>query len=370
MNRARVMIAVTLGGLLVVGCVSSSTAPDSWSELASYPRTDAVPRLVVYGSLSKHLPAYRAATTLETFLYGPDADEDLILRNPQGMTAIGERLLVCDQGWPDVVAIDLRSGRMDSWCDPDHPPRCPVDVAADDGGKVYVADATLRCVLVYEANGRFVEQLALGDAPASDRFRPCGLAVADGVLYVGNVADRRLDRFDLAAHQWLTSFSPPPGRASLMAPTGVCVGPGGVILIADAVQGTVHRVTVGGEWLEPLGQPGRGPGQFVRPKQVCCTPSGLILVVDAGRQSVLTLDSRGRPFAEIRESGSRWGGWTLPMGVAVLPPVAMQALAEHQVAGQTTLPPVCVVVSDSLGRPSLTLVGVVGDLVAEITDAS
>jgi hypothetical protein len=245
-----------------------------------------------------------------------------------------------------------------------------VDVATDDGGKVYVTDVTLRCVLVYEANGRFVEQLAPGDAPGSDRFRPCGLAVADGVLYVGNVAGRRLDRFNLVAHQWLASFSPPSDRPSLMAPTGVCIGPGGVILIADAVQGMVHRVTVGGEWLEPLGRPGRGPGQFVRPKQVCCTPSGLILVVDAGRQSVVALDSGGRLFAEIRESGDSWGGWTLPMGVAVLPPAAMRALAEHQVAGQTTLPPVSVIVSDSLGRPSLTLLGVVGERAAEVTDAS
>ncbi|MBN2563191.1 MAG: hypothetical protein JXQ75_19890 [Phycisphaerae bacterium] len=369
MNLTRVMIAVSLSGLLAAGCVSSRAAPQAWSELASYPRSDAVPRLAVYGSLATHLPAYRAASTLETFLYGPDATEDLALRNPQGMAAIGDRLLVCDQGWPDVAVIDLRTGKIDSWCDPDHAPQCPVDVTTDHAGKVYVADTTRHCVLVYGANGKFVEQLAPGDT-AGDQFRPCGLAVVDGVLCVGNLAGRRLDRFDLAAHQWLASFSPPPERPSCMAPTGVCEGPGGVILVADAVQGMIHRVTVGGEWLEPLGRPGRGPGQFVRPKQVCCAPSGLILVVDAGRQSVVVLDSGGHAFAEIREHPGTWDGWTLPMGLLVLPPAAMQVLAEHQVAGQAVLPQVCIVVSDSLGKPSLTLLGVVGDQATEVADES
>lgn len=362
------MMALSLGGLLATGCATGPGARPAWSELAAFPQPGAVPRLAVYGGLNKHLPKYRAVSALESFLYGPHSSESFFLRNPQGMTMLGERILVCDQGLPDVVAIDLNSGKTAPWCDQDHRPRCPVDITTDGAGQVFVADTTVRAVLVYEAGGKFVEELTPGEGPAGG-FRPCGLAVGGDVLYVGNLDARRLERFDLASGAWLSPFSPPAGSPSLVAPTGVWVTPEDVILIADAVRGVVHRVTTLGRWLEALGSPGRGPGQFVRPKQVCCTASGLILVSDAGRQSVLVLDAQGRHFAEIREAPEAWEGWTLPMGLLLLDSASVQSLTVRA-AGGMTLPDQCVIVSDSLGKPSLTLLGLVERGAAEVAYGS
>jgi sugar lactone lactonase YvrE len=336
--------------------------------LASFPAADVSPRVAVYGSLHKHLPAYKPVSALEVFLYGPQETDPHLLRHPQGMTVVGERLLICDQGVPDVVALNLSTGKSESWCDPDHRPRCPVGIAADAGGRVYVSDTTIRAVLVYGPDGKFVEQLE-GEAGTTGNFRPCGLLVADGVLYVGNLAARKVDRFDLASGRWLSPFSPPEGAGPLIAPTGLGLTPDGTILVADAVAGVVHRVSSDGRWAEPLGSRGRGPGSFVRPKQVCCTYAGLILVSDAGRQSVLVFDAEGRYLAEVLGQPDGWGGWTLPMGLVSLPDGAVRALAAEAPGGGRLTGRDCVIVSDSLGKPSLTVLGILDNRGAEVADA-
>ena len=366
LTRHTVAALFTFASLLAAGCAATTGPTPPWAELAAFPRAQDAPRLAVYGGLNKHLPRYRAVSALETFLYGPHSSETFFLRNPQGLALLGRRILVCDQGLPDLVAIDLNTGRTAPFCDQDHRPRCPVNVTTDHLDRVYVADTTLHAVLVYDADGRFLEQLTpAGEDP--EKFRPCGLTVGADVLYVGNLAPpARLERFELTTRRWLTPFSPPTGSPALIAPTGVCPAPDGSILIADAVRGLLHRVTPEGRWLAPLGSPGRGPGQFVRPKQVCCTAAGLILVSDAGRQSVVVLDARGRPFAEIHEAPEAWDGWTLPTGLLLVDP----ALLPPQPGCGTDPPQQCVIVSDALGKPSLTLLGIVGPQPAEVAYGS
>ena len=95
---------------------------------------------------------------------------------------------------------------------------------------------------------------------------------------------------------------------------------------------------------------------MVRPKQVSCTPEGIILVSDAGRQSVLVFDREGRYLTEVHERADLWRGWTLPTGMLTVAPSALGSV-EH--AGETLRPAAFVIVSDSLGGESLTLLGIV-----------
>lgn len=358
--RAIAAIAAIVPG----GCAVPQRTTAVRTRPVCIPDEHTVPRVIVYGSLGRLRPDQDQSSPLERFLYGPDAGRILPdrLRNPQGMTLWTDRLLVCDQGVPELVSVDLSTGRRRSWGDADHPPRCPVDVASDTEGNVYVADTTLGAVLLYDAHQRFRGQLVNPAAgpfrAAAVRSRPSAVLVRDNTLYVGDVGTHTLARYDLARQRWLVPLVPDRDLPPLVAPVGLCATRDGVILVVEGVGGIVHRVMPDGQWSRPIGAPGRGPGQFVRPKHVCCTPSGLILVTDAGRQSVLVFDPTGRFLLEVA-GGPEWPGFTFPAGIVALASLDAEAVMQHMNTNGATQPDECVIVSDTLSDASLTVLGVI-----------
>jgi len=333
-----------------------------------FPTCEQVPRVIVYGDLFSRLPEFDATPPIERFLYGPNRVGKTPLRNPQGMALLGPLLLVCDQGQPDIVAINVVTGRCDRWCDAEHRPRCPVDIVIDRQ-RVFVADTTERAVLLFDPAGQFLGRLAPPDG-AEDGFRPTALAIHESILYIGNTGGACIERYDLNNQRWLEPMTPPAARGYRPAPTGLAVDSNGVLLIADSLGATLWRVTREGRWLSNVGRAGRGPGQFVRPKQVCTAASGLILVSDAGRQSILVFKEDGTFLTEIHEQRDRWDGWTMPAGlVTVTPhdPVVWNFCAER--AGDTPAE-TYVIVSDVLGGRSLSVLGIVGHETNRTTDSA
>jgi hypothetical protein len=294
---------------------------------------------------------------LDEFLYGPTPVPNAWLRNPQGFTILQTRLLVCDQGYPDVISVNLETGVSAAWQDQSRPPRCPVAIAVGDNGMVYVADTTLRAVLVYLPGGGFVERIAPSDE-ADRPFRPASLLAHRGILYIGNIGENRVDRWSTADRQWLTPIAAAPDGAGFVAPTGLAITRDEVLLIVDSIRARVFRLTAAGEWLEPIGRPGRGEGEFIRPKQVCVTPSGLIIVSDAGRQSVMAFTADGRFVTEIREQADEWRGFTLPAGLLSLPGDGLSALMAEGRPAPDPPPDEWIIVSDSLSAASLNVLGV------------
>lgn len=340
----------------IAGCAGLGGMPPEWQEMAVFATGDDQPRIVVYGSLARHLPQFEPTPGLDEFLYGPTPVPNAYLRNPQGLVMLGHRLLVCDQGYPDIISVNLVTGISAAWEDQSRAPRCPVDIAVEANGMVYVADTTLRAVLVYLPSGGFVEQLIAGDDPA--RFRPASLLVHEGVLYVGNLSERRVERWSIAGREWLSPITPAPDGAGFVAPTGLAMTHDGILLIVDSVRGRVFRLASDGVWLAPLGRPGREPGEFVRPKQICISPSGMVFVADAGRQSVMVFRPDGGFVTEIREQVDAWRGFTLPTGLLALPGDALDALFAEDRPIPEPRPDEWVVVTDTLGGASLNLLGV------------
>lgn len=364
------LIWTALAVLAGSGCAANH-GPDVARRPVWVPDDTAVPRVIVYGSLDNLLPARDDTPALEKFLYGPNPGRFSLshLRNPQGMARLGARILVCDQGFPDILAVDMATGRSVSWGDADHRPRCPVDIATDDaGGRVYVADTTLRSVLVYAGDERFVRELC-PTGGSREPFRPSSVVVDEGILYVGNLAGRKVERFDVARETWLPAFAPSGEELALVAPTGIAAGPAGDLLVVDALQGVVHRVTKEGRWLIPIGKPGREAGQFVRPKQVRCTPSGLIFVSDAGRQSVVVFDAEGRFLFEVSGDTGNGRGFSLPMGLVAVASSELPVLAKRFAEDPGIASDECMIVSDTLGGQSLIVLGVVGQATEGHSDA-
>jgi hypothetical protein len=174
---------------------------------------------------------------------------------------------------------------------------------------------------------------------------------------VGDAGERHIDRWDRNGREWLDPLSPPAGYPPVIAPTGLAMTADGMLLIADAISARVLRFSPDGRWLKPIGRPGRQDGEFVRPKQVCVSGGGLILVTDAGRQSIVVFDAEGRFVTEVREREGTWVGMTMPAGLLALTPQQLPVTLRES-RDQSAVPEGYVVVSDSLGRNSLVLLGV------------
>jgi sugar lactone lactonase YvrE len=364
--RLNAILGITCA--LACGACAPSTQTPKWFVPQTFAAPNGAPELTVMGDLAEVLPNFRKSSTLEEFLYGPADTPPPLLRNAQGIVRVGDQLLVCDQGRPDVVAIDFQTGRVRSWIDdPARRPRCPVDITADESGNVYVSDTTLKVILAYGPGGQYLNQIAPGDVASSNDFRPGGVLAHKGTLYVGDLANHCVRRWSFDEGTWLTSMKPVDAVPKMIAPTGISVTHDDTLIVADAVAGTVFRLTLDGRPMAPLGRRGRGDGEFVRPKQACVTRGGLICVTDAGRQSISVFDHSGTFLIELHERANAWGGLTLPMGIASLGVCESLELNRNPNFSKYADTSDWLVVSDSLGAPSLVLIGVddlVGSAVA------
>lgn len=360
MVRNKVRVVLTTAGILIAfaaGCAGNGRALPEWRALATFGDAQSVPKIVVYGDFAAHLPRFNPTPALDEFLYGPAPVPHSILRNPQGLTMLGDKLLVCDQGYPDIISLNLANGLSTGWEERDRAPRCPVAIDVGEDGTVYVADTTLRAVLIYDGNGRFIEQL-VPPQQTNPYFRPSSVLLRDRILYIGNVGDHRVERWNLAERQWMSPIVPPADRTGFMAPTGLAMTSDNVLLILDSIRSRVFRFSPEGEWLKPIGRPGRLEGEFVRPKQMGITPSGLLFIADAGRQSVMVFTAEGDFLLELRERPDEWRGFTLPTGILPLAADALDVLAARGVALPEPKPDEWVIVSDTLNASSLNLLGV------------
>lgn len=338
------------------GCVSGNGTQQPkmpCTQFVSYGKGVTATVLEEFGSLTT---VGRSQKTWERILYGPQESSKRALRTPQGLATDGHYIWVCDQGFPDVFQVDPQSGNIRSATARTHRPASPIALARDDSGNLYVADATRRAVLVFGPDGRLQYELA---ADASGQpFEPTALLVRNQQLFIADRSHCQISRYDLATRTWNAPLAPPPESDGLAVPTGLAMTQDGVLLIADAMLGVIHRVDAQGTWLAPIAQRGRGTGQLVRPIGVCCTPSGLIAVADAARQSVAIFDGDGTHLIDLSGGDNGWRGWTLPMGVACLsekPGVAGLATDQGEVQSEW------IVVSDMLGGSGLTLIGIATD---------
>jgi DNA-binding beta-propeller fold protein YncE len=163
-------------------------------------------------------------------------------------------------------------------------------VAIDDAsGDVYVSDAVLNNVQVYDAAGRLARQVLSPVIPA-------GLAICGGSLYVVDAGSQTVKNFDLQG-DLIREWGSPTGFR-FRAQSGIaCDVAGGRLYLADTDNQRIQWYDLGGTFLGQFGALGSGPGQFRVPLGVALSPAADILyVLDLNVQRVqafcLTADAR------------------------------------------------------------------------------
>ena len=253
----------------------------------------------------------------------PDTSDALVIDKPSAIVSRGGRVYVAEPGARAITVFDAARKRLFRFGlrEPNVLKR-PQALALDDAGKVYVLDAQLRKVMIFDGMGLFLDAIALGRAFSN----PVGIAVqGDGqTVYVvdrGNVDqdDHKVVALapDGAERFRLGPRGNGPGRFNI--PLAAAAAADGTLYVVDSGNFRVQAFNAKGDFKFQFGGAGIGIGQFSRPRAISLDHEGNIYVADGGFNNVQIFNSAGQllmPLGRLsREPGP--GNYALIAGIAI-----------------------------------------------------
>lgn len=159
---------------------------------------------------------------------------------------------------------------------------------------------------------RWLVGLVVGDDKPVMLRRPLSGAVdAAGRIYVTDMGRPTVYVFDPVAGE-LKDWGAADGARSFVAPSGIAIGPGGDILVADAELGLVARLDAKGDPRAPIGK-----GLLQRPAGLAYDAQGhRIYVADAHAHDIKVFDEQGRLQKTIGRRGEAPGEFNFPTHLA------------------------------------------------------
>lgn len=187
----------------------------------------------------------------------------------------------------------------------------PYGVAIHDG-KIFVGDIAQKVVNIIDIKTGAFSTLIQGDSDYHLSI-PANIAIdADGTRYI---ADRGLKRVMVYSPKgkYLTAYA----SADEMTPTDVAIHEDALYVcdIADAQVIVLDKRT--GKELRRIGQPGTGVGELSMPVDVEVDRDGNVYVCDQMNARVLKYNSRGEYVQQFGERGDSSGQFFRPKGIAV-----------------------------------------------------
>jgi DNA-binding beta-propeller fold protein YncE len=243
---------------------------------------------------------------------------ELSIVSPYGVTLDADgRLYVVDAFLHGVHVFDAGANKYSVFPADSTTLPSPVDIAVDDaGGIVFVTDSKKGVVKIFKDQGKHLQKTFGGEIFK----RPTGIAInrKTGELLVVDTLQSRVFRFDLSSLAQKGSFG---GRGEsdgrFHYPTLISVTSAGDIIVSDALNFRVQVFSPEGRFLYKIGGMGNSPGTFSRPKGVASDSDGNIYVIDAIFDNIQVFDSQGRLLTAFGTHGSGPGEFGLPAGIHI-----------------------------------------------------
>lgn len=316
-------LLLLVGFLLLSAC--AATPPGEEMELPVFPPPPNEPRFLFERSLftSADVEIESDESVFERLITGARRT-GTGMGKPFGVTVHQGRVFVSDTLKRLVLAFDIREGRFFE-IGTDGPGELvkPMGLDVDLNGNLYVCDASLKQVLVYDRDGIFKRRLGepeMFDRPAGLTINPNGNRLF--VVDTGGVTSERhrVLVFDAWSGSLLHTISK-RGQAEgeLNLPRDATIGENGNLYVVDGGNFRVQEFTPEGEFVRSIGEIGRQPGQFSRPKGIGIDKQGNIYVVDTAFGNFQIFNAEGQLLLPVGTRNSTPGParFMLPAGLAV-----------------------------------------------------
>ncbi len=246
------------------------------------------------------------------------------LAKPYAIAVHKGRIFVSDSAERFVKVFDWPQGRFFRIGE-DDPGRLlkPLGIDIDQNGNLFVADATLRAVLVYNRDGKYLRKIGgenMFDRLSSVTVDPNGARIY--VVDIGGVQseNHRVRVFDALSGKHLFDFGrrgKEPGEFNL--PRDIAIGKGGQLYVVDGGNFRVQVFGHDGTYRNAFGTVGRQTGNFARPKEIATDRDGNVYVADAafGNFQVFSADGDMLMFIGTRSEVDGPARYMLPSGIFV-----------------------------------------------------
>ena len=262
---------------------------------------------------------------LRSLLTGSAVREGIGFAKPFDVAVRKGRIHVSDTVHRSVMVMDFRSQESfvigDRGDDGDLSK--PLGVALDDSDRIYVVDATLLGIQVYDGHGDWQRRIDL----SAWAKRPSGIDVtADGtrlfVVDTGGVDSdsHRVLIIDGSSGKLIRSIGRRgTGDGEFNLPRDIHLGHNGLLYVTDGGNFRVQAFTQEGQFVRKWGEPGRRLGQFSRPKGISIDNDGNVYVVDAafGNFQIFNADGALLMFVGDRSTTPEPAKYMLPAGIDV-----------------------------------------------------
>ena len=194
-----------------------------------------------------------------------------------------------------------------------------------DSDSVYVAGKQDDALAVFWSNGpepkepppSFIKTWGSQGSGTGEFFNPTG--VATGSLYVADLSNHRIQKFDHDGNYVTEWGSDGSGNGSFHLPADVAVGPTGKVYVADFGNDRVQVFTADGTFDDKWGATGTGTGEFNDPFGIAVDAASNVYVVDRGNHRIQKFNESGDYVTEWGSLGSGPGQFMNPHGVVVGP---------------------------------------------------
>lgn len=195
-----------------------------------------------------------------------------------------------------------------------------IGLAIDDTDRLFVSDADLHHVSVFDTKGKF--ETSFGDDVLG---RPSGMAIdnENRFLYVVDIGKQQIAVFDADNYKLLRYVGGPPKKVNddspgtFTKPSNVAVDADGNIFVADTFNNRIQIFDPDGNFISMFGKNGDAPGTFTRPKGVAVDHDGHVWVADAMQNRVQIFDREGHLLGYFGSFGTLPGQFGLATGMFI-----------------------------------------------------
>lgn len=324
-RRLQLLPACLLAALLAGGC---ATPPEDPFEPPVYPPPPNEARFIYEMTVvsSAQVQEQGGESRLKELLTGVSSQRQGVgFSKPYDAVACGGTVYVSDSVSRVVYGLDFRENKfLEIGVEEPGSLRKPLGLAVDAACNLYVADFTNARVVVYDAEGEYLD--ALGGKQWFSRLSHVAVS-ADGSLVfavdTGGVSDpaaHRIRVFDRATGDHLYDIgSRGTGDGQFNLPKDAEIGPDGQLYVVDSANFRIQVFEQDGTFLRTFGGIGSRSGQFSRPKGIALDPEGRVYVADAafGNFQIFTPEGELLLFIGDRSETGGPGLYMLPAGIDV-----------------------------------------------------